>query len=1028
MADSASRSKRTLAARPQPRLLSPRLIGREPELAALEAAYAGATASNGRILLVRGDAGIGKTALLSSFAARVRSGGGGVLVGECSEAGKARPFGPFVDILRSAIGEVPQATVEKSLGEGAAELARFLPERPSGPASAPAAGAADRYRTHESFAAFFADLARAEPIAIAIEDLHWGDPATLELVPYLARKLRSHRALVIVTYRGDELHRQHPLRPVIAELERLPWSARLSLGRLSLDETGTMVQAALGQPDPPARAFRRALDEVCEGNPLVIEEVLQSLAQRGELVFRDGSWEFVRDKDVRDLTIPESLRTSVDQRVNALTPDARRALQVAAVIGRRFEFGLLQEVCGLPEAALLDALASATDKQLIVEGVSGATDDHFAFRHALTREAVLAGLLQRQQRELHRAVATALEQRAGATVAPFAEALAYHFDEAGERERAFRYHELAAQEAIRVFAVTAAMRHLERACALARADPTTLASLQTRLSRAALWAEDQQRAFEAADAARALYAELADGRGVVGALTGMARSRMNLGHLEDAARLAAEAVRVGEPLGDSPELAWAYLPRAWSCEHQGHLAEGLENSERALAVGRRVGAIDAVVVALVSIGNSPLTDAARGVALQREALALALEHGLVAQALAAYHNLLRALFEVGAPRQERLAVYDEALQHARRHGFRTGLWIQNEIDKAFADGDWDDVLRLIGELGNNVWRLYPELVAVFIRAAREGPTDKFLASALDVRRQLIGSGRREQTMAAASSAAVFWLAGDMRATLEQAAILPDLVATPLDPGIRRTQFPAWMPIAPIAMLALLAAERLGDAAALRLWTKVMTPPVRRPEPHTLTAARAFAEARGAAREGDLDKAMALLADTTAALAESDEPVGLTIARLERADLLLRRDASGDRAAAEEQIAAAVLYWRRAKATWYLRQLRSWAIARRLPFPTEKLVRRAAPHGDGRLSQLSRREQEVASLVAQGLTNAQIAERLTISLRTAEGHVEHIRNKLGFRSRAQIAAWVAGALTLAQAPDAAPRSLGSPVRR
>jgi DNA-binding CsgD family transcriptional regulator/tetratricopeptide (TPR) repeat protein len=996
-----------VTARPKPgRLVAGEFIGREHELGSLDAAFAGAAAGNQRVVLVGGDAGIGKSALLRVFLARARSDGARVFVGECSETEATRPFGPFVDVLRAAIAGLPRAAVEQSLGEGARELVRFLPEWSSARDSVPTVGEDDRYRTHESFAAFFADLARATPIAIAIEDLHWGDPATLELVPYLARKLGGQRVLLLATYRSDELSRLHPLRPVIHEIERMPHAARLVLGRLSAEETGRMVHAALGQAGPPAPEFCRALDEVCEGNPFFLEEVLKSLSQSGGLVYRAGSWE--RDKEVRDLAIPESLRSAVDQRVNALPTDALRMLQVAAVIGRRYEFGLLQEVCGLPEAVILDALARSIDAQLIVEEVTATGDEHFAFRHALTREAVLAGLLQRQRREMHRSVATALERRAGDRTALAADALAYHFDEAGERDQAFRYHEIAADEAMRLFADTTAARHLERACALAPADSRTLASLQVRLAQAALFSTDQRRALEAANAARDLYSSFADDRGTVGALTRMARVQLNLENLPEAARLAAEAVRLAEPLGDCPELAAAYFTRAWMCAHQGRHAEGLENAERALAVGRSSGATDAVVLATLQVATSLHTDVERGVALLREALALALEHGLAVHALSAYNALLYALWGVGAPRQRRLAVYDAAVRHARRHGLRYPIWISNEIDKAFADGNWDDVPGLIAEQGDTVWRDHPMLVLAFIHATREGPP-AFLVSALDARRRLLASGLQQNAFCAASSAAVFWIAGDMPATLEQAATFADALATLVhDPAILGTRWPAWTPIAPVGMLALLAAEDLGDTAAISLWTEVMTPPVRGPEPLALTASRAFAQARATARAGDLDGALGLLANAAAALVEGDDPVGLTAVRLESADLLLRRDAPGDRTAAAAAFAAVVPYWRRAKATWYLRQLRSWAKARLLPFPREAAAAAAAPQEIKRRSVLSRREWEVAALVAEGLTNAQIAERLTIGERTAEGHVEHIRNKLGFRSRVQIGAWVARA--------------------
>jgi DNA-binding CsgD family transcriptional regulator len=183
------------------------------------------------------------------------------------------------------------------------------------------------------------------------------------------------------------------------------------------------------------------------------------------------------------------------------------------------------------------------------------------------------------------------------------------------------------------------------------------------------------------------------------------------------------------------------------------------------------------------------------------------------------------------------------------------------------------------------------------------------------------------------------------------------------------------------------------------------------EPHALSAARLFARARVAIRQGEVESALTLLAQVEPFLVEGELPFALTTTRLERADLLLRRGAPGDRAAAAEEFAAALPYWQRAKAKWYLAQLRRWAASRKLPFSvkTSDASARVAPIGARLPNVLSRREREVAELVAQGMTNAEIADRLAITLRTAEGHVEHIRNKLGFHSRVQIGTWVARTL-------------------
>jgi DNA-binding NarL/FixJ family response regulator len=976
-------------------------VGRESELAAFDAALAGTAAGNGRVLLVAGDAGIGKTALLRSFVAHARSARAGVLVGECRESGAARPFGPFVEVLRSALGTFPADVVERSLQSHARALVRFVPERTGGRIELPA-GATERFQSHESFAMFFADLARSKPLVLAIEDVHFADPATLELLPYLAQRLRGDPALIILTHRRDELDRLHPLRPVLAELERSSQTIVVRLGPLGAADTSKMLQATLGLSDPPTSEFRHALDEACEGNPFFIEEVLKTLAQRGDLIYRDGAWQ--RDKDVPDIAIPDSVYGAVEQRVQALPVDAQRALRVAAVIGRRFDFEILRHVSEFSERTLLDALAAARDAQLIV-AAGDPRGDQFAFRHALTRQAVLAGLLQREQRSLHGAVGAALERPAGAGPAAAADALAYHFDEAGDAERALRYHQLAANDANRVFAFAAAARHLERACVLAPRESRTLATLHLQLSDAARLGHDYRRALEAADTARGLYVALGDAAGATAALTCMANCENGLGSLRGAARFAEEAVRAGAALVAGPELAEAFRTATYVAWLEGDLARVHETGERTLRLAQESGASGALVQAMAIVGATLVRQGREddGLARIREAIAIGLQRDVVPETEFAMYFLGFALRDLGAPRIERRAAFEERLQYCRERGYRNDATIWSEVELAFADGEWDRVSRLAADLQDTIYATSPALIAAFVGAAREGP-GRFRERAMEVRRRMLGS--RSWTSLASGTAALFWLAGDARATLEQAALFADLASSAR--GWRQALWGFPGPLGPVAIYALLAAERLRDTVAIEQWTALMCPEQSAREPHALRAARLFALARRAVREDRLDGALTLLAEAEQLLSEGELSFALTATRLERADLLLRRGTSGDRAAATAELAAALPYWERAKAKWYMADLRRWAARRRLSFPAAPpdASVRAASLGAHDASMLSRREREVAELVAQGMTNAEIADRLTITVRTAEGHVEHIRNKLGFHSRVQIGAWVA----------------------
>jgi DNA-binding NarL/FixJ family response regulator/voltage-gated potassium channel Kch len=396
-----------------------------------------------------------------------------------------------------------------------------------------------------------------------------------------------------------------------------------------------------------------------------------------------------------------------------------------------------------------------------------------------------------------------------------------------------------------------------------------------------------------------------------------------------------------------------------------------------------------------------------GLGRVREALAIARGRNVVGEVEYVLFILGFLLRYLGAPRIESRTLFEERLRLCRERGYRNDTTLWSEIDLAFADADWDRMFSLVADLQDTIWAAIPALTAAFAGAAREGP-ERFLARAMDARRRLLAIPTWAPL--AAGTAMIYWLAGDARATLEQAGAFADL-AEQTETARHLRVWSLGGSLGPVAIFALLAAESLGDVAAVERWTELMSRDARGPEPHALSAARLFARARRAAREGKPEIALTLLGEVEPLLVEGDLPFALTVTRLERADLLLRRGGSGDRAAAIEELAAALPYWKRANAKWYLATLRRWAARRKLPFPISgsHVSAREGQVGARNPTVLSRRETEVAELVAQGMTNTEIAQRLTITLRTAEGHVEHIRNKLGFHSRVQIGTWVARTL-------------------
>jgi DNA-binding NarL/FixJ family response regulator len=943
-------------------MLCPVLVGREAELASLEAILAEVVTRSGRVALVGGDAGIGKSRLLDAFLARARASGARVVLGRCAQAEARRPFGPFIDSLRG-LRDVPRLVPTEG------DLAVADPDV--------------RYRALRSFASVLGDLARQDPLVVAIDDLQWADDATMDLFAYLARALHERQVLLVASYRTDELHRLHPLRGVLAALAQARLADPVILRPLTLAGTREMVEATLGLTASAPRELITALHERCEGNPFFTEEVLRALTETGELIWRHGTWEHVGR--MADLVIPASVRDIVQERLAALPNETRVALRVAAVIGISFDFPLLQRLTATNDQELTDALRAAVAAQLLEE-VSEPGTDRFQFRHALTRESVLADLLGRERRELHREVAAALELRSGSESEP--EELAYHFDEAGEREPAFRYHVRASARAEKLFAFRNARKHLERALELASTD-VDLAELQLRFSRAALWAGDARGALRAAEEARDAYEKRGDPRGIALALCEISDADWYLGQADEARRVAEESVRVLESLGTPCELGDAYRRMAQLALFDDDART--DWAERTIEAARRCGQPATEVIGLISLGGA-LGRQGRAEALGYldDALRLALELDKPDLVFRARLFLLDVDAKLGASPIDRRALYVEMIEHARKHAFSTDQVLVMEVEEAIALGDFDEALRLAGQVTpDSVYGAANDLLVAVIHIARSGP-DK--ASEVDApRRRLLSAPVLWQTFAT-TTAQVFLLADQPRAALEDA----ELAKEHLRAGSQRFT----VDVAVIS--AIESARRLADDAALEGWIAIALDSETAAESLVRRARRAFAGAERARREGDLGRALELSATSVDALDHCQWPVIETVARLRHAELLLERGSPEDRAAASAELSKVVAFWRRASAPWYLGRLRDWAREHRLRLP-------AAPVSEVRSTGiLTRREREVAALVTKGLTNRQIGERLVISERTVESHVERIMDKLSKHTRAEIAAWMSAA--------------------
>ena len=371
---------------------SPVLVGRAAEMAALAAAFDAVRQGGPAALLVGGEAGVGKTRLISEFAAEARAAGARVLIGGCLELGAdGLPFGPFTAMLRDLVREIGADELLGMLpGSDRAirELARLLPELAGGQSAGDPAGALHsageaRARLFEEFLTLLERLAVARPLVLVVEDAHWADRSSRDLIAFLIGYQRAlANVLIAVTFRSDELHRTHPLRPLLAELTRIDWVERTELPRLSRGQAEELAAAILG--GFPDRALTDTLYERAEGNPLFTEELLAC---------PDGC-----------PLIPDSLADLLQQAVRRLPEDTQEVLRTASAASGAASHTLLARVTGRTEDELTTAIRPAVTGNVLVT-----TADGYAFRHALIREAVHEDLLPGEHSQVHTKFALAID-------------------------------------------------------------------------------------------------------------------------------------------------------------------------------------------------------------------------------------------------------------------------------------------------------------------------------------------------------------------------------------------------------------------------------------------------------------------------------------------------------------------------------------------------------------------------------------------------------------------------------------------
>ncbi len=614
-------------------------VGRDAELEKLVGAWKQARDGSLRAVMVAGEPGVGKTRLAFELARRVHDDGGRVLYGRCEEE-LGVPYQPFAEALRPYVAECPlhELTDLAQVHEG--ELTRLVPELARRlPDVAPPLHAepeAERYRLFEAVVGLLATASREAPVLFVIDDLHWAAKPTLLLLHHLIARQEPAAALIVGTYRDTELGmgggETVALADMLADLRRLQTVERLALDGLDADGVTAFVEAAAGHAlEEPGVALARAVHAETEGNPFFMGQVLRHLVETGAVSVRDGRWTY--DVSVERLGIPDGVREVIDSRRSRLGPTTNGVLQIASVVGRDFEFDVLERVSDASEDDVLTSLEEAAAARVVAE-VPDALD-RYSFVHALVRDTIYDELPASRRVRLHRRVAEALEDLRADDLGPHLAQLAYHFGqaaEAGSADKAVEYALRAGDEAMAQLSYETAADLYRRALDTLERNESPDDVLRCELLLALGEAHNhsgevhhgKKEFFQAADLARKLdrqylLAHAALGYGGVlppsnepdpraeallkevlervpeengvraRALARLAQWLYYVSPRPERAELCDEALRIARNIDDPSTIATVLIGRCWALEGPEDLQAQLETAAEVIELGESLG-------------------------------------------------------------------------------------------------------------------------------------------------------------------------------------------------------------------------------------------------------------------------------------------------------------------------------------------------------------------------------------------------------------------------------------------------------
>jgi predicted ATPase/DNA-binding CsgD family transcriptional regulator len=988
-------------------IVCPVVIGRTIELTALHQLIESTKRGLGQVALLSGEAGIGKSRLVKEVITYAVAQDFRVVQGNCFPTDLSCPYAPILDLLHALLAQSDVTTIHGMLKPFARDLYPLLPDMISPVTDSTSIQpltelepTQEKRRIFTALAQCFTGLATKRPLLLIVEDLHWSDDTSLEFLHYLVRHSIDHPLMLLMTYRNDET--RPALRSWLAQLDRERLAQEFLLTGLSRSDMDSMFQAIFELPRRVAPVTLYALYGLTEGNPFFIEEILKSLITTGGIINVNEFWE---RKPLIELHIPRSIQDAVQQRTHQLSKDAQYVLILAAVAGRRFDFTLLQQLTQHDEQQLLTLMKELIEAQLVVEESA----EQFAFRHALTRQAVYAQLLVRERKALHHKIAETIANLHTAALEPYLEDLAYHYYKAEVWHKAFHYGQLAGEKALALYSPRAAIEYYtqaldaiqymnilpssmicrkrgqayemrgdfvkakndyHQALDIAQKAHDGAAEWQSAIDLGFLWSErDYKQAGTFYQRAIELARTLDDRKLEAHSLNRMGNWHLNVEEPLEALRYHREALTIFQGLHDQKGIAETLDLLGMTSYLGGDLVQGTNYYEQATALFSKLGNRHGLTSSLATL-------TLRAPTYQTDTMVSASTN--LAGALQDAEKALKIAREIDQRPAEAYALFQMALC----------LGSQGEYGHALATGR--QCLDLAEEIEHRQWQAAAQTVLGGIYSS--------LLAYPQAREQV------EQALALAREiGSLFWTriaTGSLASTiiLQGELTLAELILKealdPQTPAQTMAQRLMWCAQVELALAQGNPARALDITDLL-----IATDPNTSDERTILRVSKLRGEAL-VALERPVEAESAFTTAQAIATTQGARPmqwrICLSLGNLYQA---LRRNKE-----AEEEFATARTLIEELAGNVLEEGLRDNFLrhaADMLPQTRPLSLAKARKQAFGGLSM---REREVSALIAQGKSNREIAEMLVLSERTIESHVSSILFKLDFSSRTQIAAW------------------------